>query len=92
MAIFLPLAILLGCTKPTNGPLPTPPAPVVVIVAAEETVPVRLRTIGAVKTLASVAIRPRVGGQLTGVFFKEGDYVKKGRSCSPSTRGLTTRR
>ena len=79
LAIFLPLAILLGCTKPTNGPRPTPPAPVIVIVAAKKTVPVRLRTIGSVKSLASVAIRPRVGGQLTGVLFKEGDYVKKGQ-------------
>ena len=79
LAIFLPVAILLGCTKPTNGPRPTPPAPVIVVVAAEKTVPVRLRTIGAVKSLASVAIRPRVSGQLTGVFFKEGDYVKNGQ-------------
>ena len=79
IAIFLPLAILLGCTKPTNGPPATPPAPVTVVVATEKTVPVRLRTIGAVKSLASVAIRPRVGGQLTGVFFKEGDYVKNGQ-------------
>jgi multidrug efflux system membrane fusion protein len=39
-------------------------------------VPVRVRTIGTVKTAASVAIRPRVGGELTGVFFKEGDFVK----------------
>ena len=39
----------------------------------------RLRTIGTVKSLATVAIRPRVGGQLTEVFFKEGDYVKKGQ-------------
>ena len=79
IAIFLPLAILLGCAKPTNGPPATPPAPVTVVVAEEKTVPVRLRTIGAVKSLASVAIRPRVGGQLTGVFFKEGDYVKNGQ-------------
>jgi multidrug efflux system membrane fusion protein len=79
LATFLPLAILLGCAKPANGPRPTPPAPVLVVAAVEETVPVRLRTIGAVKSLASVAIRPRVSGQLTGVFFKEGDFIENGQ-------------
>jgi multidrug efflux system membrane fusion protein len=71
--------VLLGCTKPAGEPPAPPPAPVTVVVAAEKTVPVRLRTIGTVKSLASVSIRPRVGGQLTEVFFREGDYVKNGQ-------------
>ena len=48
-----------------------------VAVAGKKTVPVQIRTIGSVKPLATVAIRPRVGGQLTEVFFAEGEYVKK---------------
>jgi multidrug efflux system membrane fusion protein len=50
---------------------------VTVATAGKKTVPIRVRTIGSVKAIASVAIRPRVGGQLTEVFFKEGDFVTK---------------
>jgi multidrug efflux system membrane fusion protein len=77
MAAFTFLALLAGCAKPPATRPPAPPAPVLVVTAGKKTVPVRLRTIGSVKSLASVAIRPRVSGQLTEVFFKEGDYVKK---------------
>lgn len=68
-----------ACSRPQPGRPAAPPAPVVVAVAAKKTVPVRLRTIGSVKALASVAVRPRVGGEITGVFFDEGDFVPKGK-------------
>src|SRR4029078_5827279 len=77
MAAFTFLALLAGCAKPPATRPPAPPAPVLVVTAGKKTVPARLRTIGSVKSLASVGIRPRVSGQLTEVFFKEGDYVKK---------------
>ena len=76
LAILLCAAVPAGCSKPPVAARESPPAPVTVATVATKTVPVRTRTIGAVKTAASVAIRPRVGGELTGVFFKEGDYVK----------------
>jgi multidrug efflux system membrane fusion protein len=69
-------AAVAGCSKPPAVVGEPPPAPVTVVTVATKTVPVRVRTIGTVKTAASVAIRPRVGGELTGVFFKEGDFVK----------------
>ncbi|MBN9523796.1 efflux RND transporter periplasmic adaptor subunit [bacterium] len=75
--ITLLVSLIVGCTKPPPPRPEAPPAPVTVTAAAKKTVPVRLRTIGTVKALASVAVRPRVGGELTGVFFKEGDVVKK---------------
>src|SRR5262245_25086357 len=74
---FLPLAILVGCAKPPAGRAEVPPAPVLVATAGKKTVPIRIRTIGTVKTIQNVAIRPQVGGKLTGVFFKEGDFVKE---------------
>src|SRR5262245_52339306 len=74
---FLPLAVLIGCAKPPAGRSEQPPAPVLVTAAAKKTVPIRIRTIGTVKTIASVSIRPRVGGELTEVFFQEGDFVKQ---------------
>jgi multidrug efflux system membrane fusion protein len=77
LSACLTLVVLLGCAKPPAGRPETPPAPVTVATVGKKTVPVQLRTIGSVKALASVAVRPRVGGQLTGVFFTEGDYVKK---------------
>jgi multidrug efflux system membrane fusion protein len=49
----------------------------VVVAAVKKVVPVQIRTIGTVKVVATVAVRSRVGGQLTGVFFAEGEDVKK---------------
>ena len=76
---FLGLVAACGCLKPPAPRPEPPPAPVTVATAAKKTVPVRIHAIGSVKTLATVAIRPRVGGQLTGVFFKEGDYVEENK-------------
>jgi len=50
-----------------------------VAIAVAKSVPVQVRTIGSVKPLASVSIRPQVGGELTGVHFTEGEYVTKGQ-------------
>src|SRR5687768_8226410 len=69
----------IGCTKPPAARPEAPPAPVTVAPAGKKTVPIRVRTIGTVKAVASVSIRPRVAGELTGVFFKEGDDVTKGQ-------------
>ncbi len=57
------------------------PAPRVRVLAAEavaKTMPVRLRTIGHVEPIQTVAVRPRVGGELTKVWFQEGQNVKAG--------------
>jgi multidrug efflux system membrane fusion protein len=75
LAAFVSLSALIGCSKPPAASPEPPPAPVTVAAAATKTVPLQLRTIGSVKALATVAVRPRVGGELTGVFFTEGQYV-----------------
>jgi multidrug efflux system membrane fusion protein len=77
VVLILTVVISGGCAKPPAGRPEAPPAPVTVTAAGKKTVPVRVRTIGSVKAVASVAVRPRVGGQLTEVFFKEGDYVEE---------------
>jgi multidrug efflux system membrane fusion protein len=51
----------------------------VVSPAAKKTVPVQTRAIGSVKVISTVNVRPRVNGELTGVHFTEGDFVKKGQ-------------
>ncbi len=75
--VLLGFAVLSGCTKPPPGKGESPPAPVTVATVGRKTVPIRVHTIGTVKVVSSVAVRPRVGGQLSEVFFKEGDFVSE---------------
>ena len=80
--MFVPslMAVLFaaGCTKQTPPASSTAPAPVAVAKAQVKTVPVQLRSIGTAKVFATVSVRPRVGGELTAVHFKEGEFVKTG--------------
>lgn len=67
-------------TRPSDKQAPpSPPVPVTAAAAKQASVPVYLRTIGTVRSLASVEIRPQVGGVLLDVPVKEGDEVKKGQ-------------
>ena len=44
-----------------------------------QAMPVVIDAVGSVEAENSVAVRPQVGGTLTAVMFKEGDYVRKGQ-------------
>lgn len=44
----------------------------------QQNVPVQIPAIGNVETINAVSIKALVGGEVTGVFFKEGQDVKKG--------------
>ncbi len=76
LSFIVAMLTLIGCEKPSAKRGETTAAPVTVAKVGKKTVPVRVKTIGSVKAFASVAIRPRVGGQLTEVFFQEGDIVR----------------
>src|ERR1035437_9188693 len=52
--------------------------PVLVALVAQKNVPVEVQVIGNVEAYATIAVKAQVGGQLTNVYFHEGDYVKKG--------------
>src|SRR4029077_7114203 len=52
--------------------------PVSVVVASQQTGPVRLQAIGNVEAYTSVAVKSRVDGQILEVQFREGQEVKKG--------------
>src|ERR1019366_1290180 len=52
--------------------------PVVGVPAASKSVPVNIRSIGNVEAYSTISVKAQVGGELTRVYFKEGDYVKKG--------------
>jgi multidrug efflux system membrane fusion protein len=59
--------------KPVSAPIP-----VTVSIAIQKTVPVELRAIGNVQAYSTVTVKSKVGGELVGVHFKEGQDVKKG--------------
>jgi multidrug efflux system membrane fusion protein len=59
-----------------SGP---PPAPVTAAVATEVDMPIMLTAPGTVEPLATVAVKPRVDGQIIEVGFEEGDLVKEGQ-------------
>jgi multidrug efflux system membrane fusion protein len=53
-------------------------APVAVAKVAMKDVPVDIQVIGNVEAYSAIAVKAQVGGELTRVSFKEGDYVKSG--------------
>jgi len=60
---------------------PPAPGPVPVMAAAVEQrdVPLQVRAIGAVEPYSTVSVKTQITGELTGVYFKEGDDVKLGQ-------------
>lgn len=52
--------------------------PVVVATATQKTIPVQLSATGTVEAYSTVSVKSQVGGQLTGVYFQQGQNVKKG--------------
>ena len=63
--------------------------PVTVAQASQKNVPVEVQVIGNVEAYSTISVKAQVTGQLTGVNFHEGDYVKKGERFSRSTRVLS---
>ncbi|WP_278549881.1 efflux RND transporter periplasmic adaptor subunit [Desulfovibrio piger] len=55
------------------------PAPVTAAVAVRQDIPVRLKAVGNVEASATVQVRSRITGELTGIHFREGDDVRKGQ-------------
>jgi multidrug efflux system membrane fusion protein len=70
-----------GCNgqKEAAAPQGPPPAvPVSVATVVEKTVPIEIRTFGAVEANLTAAIKAQIGGLLTEVHFTEGRMVRKG--------------
>lgn len=77
---ILLLCSLVPALSACGNRKPPPPrtVPVAAATVAQQDVPVQVRTIGNVETINAVSIKALVGGEVTGVFFKEGQDVKKG--------------
>src|SRR5580704_4982373 len=56
-----------------------PASPVTAARAEQRDVPVQLREIGSVDPVAVIAVKAQIGGELTKVFFREGDDIRKGQ-------------
>jgi membrane fusion protein, multidrug efflux system len=52
--------------------------PVVTAKVGQKDVPIDVAVVGNVEAYSTISVKAQVGGEITKVFFKEGDYVKKG--------------
>ena len=70
------IAATFACTKATRKPVDDR-VPVTVAAVASENLPSQIRVVGNVEPMKTVAIRALVGGQLTHVWFREGDDIHR---------------
>ena len=68
-----------GCTKKVEKKQARPPAPVLVAVVGTADIPQRLVAVGTVEATESVVVRPQISGELSAVFFTEGQEVSRGQ-------------
>ncbi len=54
------------------------PVPVLVAMVSQKDVPINIDVIGNVEAYSTITVKAQVGGELTKVSFREGDYVKQG--------------
>jgi len=64
--------------KPGQKDSDSGPVPVTVALAKSAVLPLEIRNIGNVEPFSIVNVIAQVGGQLTNVYFTQGQYVKKG--------------
>ena len=92
-AILVCIIVLGGCSSTTTtADSGTPPpkgkggkggggaVPVVTAKVGQKDVPIDVAVVGNIEAYSTISVKAQVGGEITKVFFKEGDYVKKGDS------------
>jgi multidrug efflux system membrane fusion protein len=78
LGLLLLTLLSSGCSDEKSKRPVSAPIPVTVSTAIQKTVPVQLRAIGNVQAYSTVTVKSKVGGELVGVHFTEGQDVKKG--------------
>ncbi len=78
-AILLPSVACKQKSTQAAAPAKRPPIPVVVATVTQRTIPVEVRAIGNVEAYSMIGVKAMVAGQLTHVYFTEGDHVHKGQ-------------
>jgi len=80
--VLVPLAAAILCAAGCSGKGDAGPAhetvPVVAATVSSQSVPLEVQAIGHVDPLSTVAVKTRVGGEITEVAFREGQDVKPG--------------
>lgn len=79
-AAILAGTFLASCNRTSTGSVPAEPALPAVTTATvvEKTVPIDLRAVGNVEAYTTIDVKAQVGGELTEVYFREGNFVNKG--------------
>ena len=90
-AVLFSVFLLSGCSGTTaaDGGTAAPKAgksgkggggavPVVTARVGQKDVPIDVAVVGNVEAYSTISVKAQVGGEITRVFFKEGDLVKKG--------------
>jgi len=75
-ATFLAVIVAGFACSPAK-PAPPKTVPVVAEIADQKNIPLQLKVIGNVEPFNAVSVKALVGGEIAGVFFKEGQEVKK---------------
>jgi multidrug efflux system membrane fusion protein len=77
-AAMAALLLLAACSTEAEKEKPSPAAPVTAGVAVTKNVPVAIRAIGTVEPYNSVSVRAQVAGEITGIYFQQGQEVAQG--------------
>ena len=77
LAAALCMAALVAACSRTHAPPATPPAPVTVVKALTQDVPVLASAVGSVEPINSVSVKSLIDGQLLESRVKDGDDVKE---------------
>ena len=72
------LTACAGADAQSKKPAGKPAVPVVAATVSRSTVPLLVQTTGTAQAYSTVAVKSQVAGQLTGVYFKEGQTVRQG--------------
>jgi multidrug efflux system membrane fusion protein len=76
-ALILLLLALSACSQQKSAP-PKQAVPVTVAIVVQKAIPFEIQAIGNIEAFSNVAVKAQVTGQLAGIHFKEGQFVKKG--------------
>jgi len=76
---LLAILAISACKAPSNQNAPLPPTPVAVAEARKAEAVYYDQFQGTVVAINSVELRSQVAGFITGIFFKEGEVVQKGK-------------
>lgn len=73
------LLVLWGCeSRSAPPPRQAAAVPVTVAAAIQKSVAIQVSRIGNVQPYSSIAVKAQIGGELTGVYFSRGQFVRKG--------------